>query len=137
MGLKDEHARAQKTSPPVVDLKGMVAFLASQGDVAAAYLFGSLARGQGHPQSDVDVAVLLREGPDRSGMFERQLRLMGELEVNMARFRNVLVHEYVPVDDALVYSILQRTWGISTALPKPLSPGWPGRSKGQGIGAGS
>ncbi len=37
--------------------------LASVGDVVAAYLFGSVARGRHHRASDVDVALLLAEDP--------------------------------------------------------------------------
>ena len=37
--------------------------LASVGDVVAAYLYGSVARGQQHRGSDVDVALLLGEDP--------------------------------------------------------------------------
>lgn len=34
------------------------------GDLAAAYLFGSAARGEARPGSDVDVAILLRQEPE-------------------------------------------------------------------------
>jgi len=34
-------------------------YLASQPDVVAAYVFGSVAQGRARPQSDVDIAVLL------------------------------------------------------------------------------
>jgi uncharacterized protein len=44
-------------------------------EVVAVYAFGSLARGTGTPQSDVDVAVLLREpsAPDASAAAEALL----------------------------------------------------------------
>ncbi len=40
-----------------------VALFADQPDVAAAYLFGSAARGEATPRSDLDVAVLLAPAP--------------------------------------------------------------------------
>lgn len=43
------------------DEEGLVAFLRSQPDIVAAYLFGSRATGRVHPGSDVDIAVLLDE----------------------------------------------------------------------------
>ena len=47
--------------------------------VVLAYLYGSQARGDAGPLSDVDVAVLL--GPDTQGdeRFHRMLQLIGEL----------------------------------------------------------
>lgn len=40
--------------------------LATDGDVVAAYLFGSVARGRDHRDSDVDVALLLAKDPPRT-----------------------------------------------------------------------
>ena len=39
---------------------------AADGNVVAAWLFGSVARGDDHVRSDVDVAVLYRRDPPRS-----------------------------------------------------------------------
>lgn len=49
--------------------------------IIAAYLFGSHARAQAHPESDVDVAVLVDSGPfpDAASRFDLRLRLIGEL----------------------------------------------------------
>ena len=41
-------------------------FAAKSEDVAAAYLFGSIARGTARRDSDVDVAVLFAEDPPRT-----------------------------------------------------------------------
>jgi predicted nucleotidyltransferase len=41
----------------------LIAFFADQPDVAAAYLFGSAARGEATPRSDLDMAVLLAPAP--------------------------------------------------------------------------
>jgi uncharacterized protein len=55
-------------------------YLRQQGDVVVAYLFGSAARGQMTPMSDVDVAVLLDAPPDNELLIERQLALLTDLE---------------------------------------------------------
>lgn len=49
--------------------------------MAAAYLFGSVARGSTHRESDIDLAVLLdwKRYPDRRARDEAQLALMAEL----------------------------------------------------------
>ena len=67
-----------------VDIDGMAGFLAEQPDVVAAYLYGSVARGQANALSDVDVAVLLQPGLDNESAVERQL----ELAVALSRFSN-------------------------------------------------
>ena len=56
------------------------AYLARQTDIVAAYLFGSVARGQTHALSDVDIAVLLDPDIDRQTSVERQLELMVMLD---------------------------------------------------------
>lgn len=64
--------------------------LAGHGDVVAAYLFGSVARGTATPTSDVDVAVLFANAPSQTveglglgleGEMERRLRLPVQLVV--------------------------------------------------------
>lgn len=70
---------AGEATAPFVDESGLIEFLSTQPDVAAAYLFGSLALGRAAPHSDVDIAVLLQE-MGRQAMWERRLQLMGELE---------------------------------------------------------
>ena len=63
-----------------IEVQGIAAYLAKQTDVVAGYLFGSVARGQATPRSDVDIAVLLGPELDAQAMVERQLALMGALE---------------------------------------------------------
>ncbi len=65
---------------PQVDLAGLATYFAGQADVIAAYLFGSLARGQAGPMSDVDIAVLLDASMDDEAIVERQLELMMALD---------------------------------------------------------
>ncbi len=64
----------------MVDLDGMTAYLARQPDVDAAYLYGSVARGQANVLSDVDIAVLLQPG----GHPELKLRATKRRRVNPA-----------------------------------------------------
>jgi uncharacterized protein len=49
-----------------------------QPDVVAAYLFGSQARGEAGPLSDIDLAVWLDDRPEPPKRLRRQLALSGE-----------------------------------------------------------
>lgn len=44
----------------------LLAFRAEDEGIAAAWLFGSVARGTARPDSDVDVGILYREDPPRT-----------------------------------------------------------------------
>ena len=55
-------------------------YLASQSDVVAGYIFGSMAQGQAKPGGDLDVAVLLSDDLDGEARFMRRLRLGTEVE---------------------------------------------------------
>lgn len=62
--------------------------ITNPGDVIAAYLFGSHARGTAGPQSDVDIAILLPEAPPRTLLgqpfaLEDDLREMLGIEVQL------------------------------------------------------
>lgn len=61
MKSKTRKSKPSKKLAPRVDLAGMRDYFAQQPDVVLAYLFGSVARGQGDHFSDVDVAVLFVE----------------------------------------------------------------------------
>lgn len=65
--------------------------------VAAAYLFGSVARGTARAGSDVDVAVLLRDDPGHT-LASLQLDLEGELERAVGRPVDLIVLNRAPVD---------------------------------------
>ncbi|RLB36046.1 MAG: hypothetical protein DRH12_16250, partial [Deltaproteobacteria bacterium] len=51
-------------------------YLASRGDIAFAYLFGSLARGRAFPLSDVDIAVYLEK---ETALTTSKMELLGDL----------------------------------------------------------
>lgn len=59
-----------------LELEKIQAFMAAEGVVKFAYLFGSVARGTAGPLSDIDVAVYLDA---RVNLFSRRLVLMERL----------------------------------------------------------
>ena len=65
-------------------------------DVVAAYVFGSTARGTARPDSDVDVAVLYRQGRPRT--LESRFDLEGELERVLGRAVEVVPLNEAPCD---------------------------------------
>jgi predicted nucleotidyltransferase len=52
------------------------AYLKSRGDVLFAYIFGSLAKGEVTPLSDVDISVYLTEDAD---FVEKKMEILGKL----------------------------------------------------------
>lgn len=66
-------------------------------DVAAAYLFGSHARGTDTPVSDVDVAVLFRAPPPRR-LDAPRFSLEGDLERELGRTVDLVLLNDAPVD---------------------------------------
>ncbi|HXO22525.1 MAG TPA: nucleotidyltransferase domain-containing protein [Thermoanaerobaculia bacterium] len=73
-------------------------------DIAAAYLFGSVARGTARRDSDVDVGILYSTDPP-SGLAGLGLALEGELERALGRDVQVVVLNRAPVD--LVHRVLR------------------------------
>ena len=73
--------------PAIVDQiqSNKMADLFARNDVNLAYLFGSQARGETGPLSDVDIAVLFTQELDKLSRFRRVLRLIGELGVILQR----------------------------------------------------
>jgi uncharacterized protein len=92
-------------SVPGVNLPALSAVLARQGDVVAAYLFGSLARRQVGPLSDVDIAVLLAPELGEEAVVERQLDLMVALDdLDPRELQVTLLNHASPV---LVYQVVR------------------------------
>ena len=70
---------------------------ATDGNLVAAWLFGSVARGDDGARSDIDVAVLYRCEPPRT--FDAlPLRLEGEIERLLDRRTEVICLNLAPVD---------------------------------------
>ena len=69
----------------------------TEADLAAAWLYGSFARGDARPGSDIDVAVLHRHAP--AATFEAlPLRLEGEIERLLRRTTQVVALSRAPAD---------------------------------------
>lgn len=80
------------------------AYLAPRGDVAAAWVFGSIARGTARASSDVDVAVLFREPPTAT-LDAPPLAVEGDLERILARPVQIVSLHDAPAD--LVHRVLR------------------------------
>ena len=81
------------------------AFTGRERGVAAVYLFGSVARGESRPGSDLDVAVLLEPPPERGAYDALRLDLRVELESEIGREIDFVVLNHAPPD--LVYRVLR------------------------------
>jgi len=77
-------------------MSSLLEYLASQPDVVAAYVFGSVAQGRARPQSDVDIAVLLSADLDEETRFDRRLRLGWEVERLIGRQTDLVVLNDAP-----------------------------------------
>lgn len=93
---------------PKLDLAGLTDYLARQDDILAAYLYGSVARGQANCLSDVDVAVLLAAGPDHQAVVERQMMLMTHLDHFSDRQVQVTVLNHA--SPQLAYEVIRDGW---------------------------
>ena len=84
-------------------LRSLLTARAQTDGIAAAYLFGSTARGTARPDSDVDVGVLYSVDPPKTlaGMFD----LEADLEAALGKPVQVIVLNYAPVD--LIIRILR------------------------------
>jgi predicted nucleotidyltransferase len=73
---------------------------AEREGIAAAYLFGSVARGTAGPRSDVDVGIFYQEDPPLT-LEGLGLRLEGDLESLLGAPVQVVVLNHAPVDLAI------------------------------------
>ena len=78
--------------------------LTGEEEVAAAYLFGSLARGEDRRDSDIDLAVLFRESPPKV-LVGPVSALHDRLERALGREIDLVVLNGAPVD--LVHRVLR------------------------------
>lgn len=72
--------------------------------IACAYLFGSVARGEAHEESDIDIAVLYRHRTP-AGFAALGIPLAGELECLLGKRVDIVVMNDAPVD--LIHRILR------------------------------
>ena len=96
MDTRNQHKQPAHSHAPALDKNGLAAFLATQPDVIAVYLFGSLAEGRATPHSDVDTAILFADASDPLAVGDRQLQLMGELERFTDRDVDVVILNTAP-----------------------------------------
>ena len=73
-------------------------------EIAAAYMFGSHARGEDHAASDVDIAVLFMDQP-ASTLDGPAARIAAALERGLSRSADVVVLNRAPAD--LVHRVLR------------------------------
>jgi len=96
--MKNDIYRARYAGPPELNEAGLITYLQAQPDVAAAYLFGSLATGRAAPHSDIDIAVLLTRVPDDPvDLLGRQLELADHLRRFSDRDMDVVILNKVPL----------------------------------------
>jgi len=93
----------------VNELNSTFQHLESAGELEAvtfAYLFGSQARGQSGPLSDIDLAVLLADTVQNADTFETRLMLMAEVSHQLRTDSiDVLILNQAPL--ALAYRVLR------------------------------
>ncbi len=101
MSALDDYGRPLYTHPPTLDETGLVAFLATQPDIVATYLFGSMAQGRAAAHSDIDIAVLLSRIPNGeilpTGATDRRLALMAAFRRFADREVDVVILNQAPI----------------------------------------
>ncbi len=71
-------------------------FASDRTDIVAVYLYGSQVSGQARPDSDVDLALLMR--PEGRDLFDLELRLDSEIATRLSGYEiEVLVLNRAPV----------------------------------------
>lgn len=69
---------SQKPISPEQYLPDLIEFFKTQSDVVAVYLFGSRASCTAGPLSDIDIAVLLKEGLGKGIYSEKEMDYLGK-----------------------------------------------------------
>jgi uncharacterized protein len=84
----------------------MAGYLSTVPEVALGFLFGSYARGQGRPDSDVDCAILVADDAPAGGYFDLRLHVMDGLARSIGRDDvDVAILNEAPL--ALAYRVLR------------------------------
>ena len=95
-GTTSRMIRAMDAARPAEQLRR--AFKGREQGVAAVYLFGSVARGESRPGSDLDVAVLFEPAPERGTFESLRLDLRAELESDLRQEIDFVVLNHAPPD---------------------------------------
>src|SRR5262245_25966253 len=87
--------------------KAIAECVSSKKGVLAAYVFGSVAAGRARRDSDIDIAVLLRDAMPQSRMFQCRLNLIADLGAKLHRsdIDVVILNEASPL---LAHRVLSR-----------------------------
>lgn len=85
-------------------LRSLLAARSEADGIAAAYLFGSVARNTARPDSDVDIGVLYSKDPPKT-LFGMGFGLEADLESALGLPLQLVVLNYAPVD--LVVRVLR------------------------------
>lgn len=76
---------SQKPITPEKYLPDLIEFCKAQDDIVALYLFGSRATGSAGPLSDIDIAILLKEGRGEDFYSEKKTFYCGKAKVKTAK----------------------------------------------------
>ena len=101
---ESRHNRSMDCQAIAARLRELLAAQAEPKGIAAAYLFGSAARGTARPGSDVDVGVLYSQDPPRT-LAGMGFDLEGEMEKLLRLPVQVVVLNRAPAD--LVFRVLR------------------------------
>ncbi len=90
----------------MIDLRNLKQALEQEKDILFAYLFGSVALNRAHKESDLDVAIYLKDIKDKKELQERKLELILKI-MDTTRFNQidlVVLNEAPPL---LVFSVFK------------------------------
>ncbi len=99
----DTQATVDEIHDPPVDL--LANLLLPFTDLVAVYIFGSVAQGKAHRQSDIDVAVLFESTVERTTIHNKTVAIGTLLESHLPTSVDVVALNLAPV--ALQFQILQ------------------------------
>ena len=111
---------SKSTGQEMAEIEGVARkvseYFRSRPEVAAAYVFGSLAQGRGGPSSDADVAVLTLHPVDKRQGLALRLRYASDLEQRLRRPVDVvLLHG---AGEVLAEEIIRRGLLVYEAYPE-------------------
>ena len=98
----------------IVIVQNYISNVSKKYELVQAFIFGSYAKGNYHSNSDIDIAIVLRNVPN---LFEAQIGLLhlrkdNDLQIEPHPFRDT----DFDTDDPLVNEILQTGFELSAAV---------------------